>query len=306
MASWTSVSVSVANLDSVIELWHNTFGLEVFAEKRGADQELAELWGILPDDIRRQALLGTTGVATGRIHFVEFNDPGSAVRDGAQVFDQCPKNLDIYVRDMPSRVEELKAAGQTFRTDDFSAVTAPDGTVFREIHMVGHDAINIVLLEVIGLQLPFNEKGYAAVGPVITIIGDAVSERRFYRDVLGLNVLNDNILEGPEIERMIGLPPGSALDVSIWGVAGEAFGQMEIIEYRGVEGNNLYSKTVPKHRGILHVTYATQDLSKLIRVLEQAGIPWSEGGHRFILPGTGRFIRFHSPAGFRIEVFESA
>jgi catechol 2,3-dioxygenase-like lactoylglutathione lyase family enzyme len=301
---WTSVGVGVADLDQALELWSGTFGLEILEQRDGDDPELASLWGLSPGDIERQALLGTPGASHGLIHFVQFNDPGPAVRDGAEDFDSCPKNLDIYVHDLPLRVEELKARGWTFRNERHSEVTAPDGTKFREIHMPGHDGINFVLLEVIGKDLPFTQQGYAGVGPVITIVADARLERSFYREVMGLDLLNDNILEGPEIERMIGLPPGVALDVTIWGAHGESLGQMEVIEYRGVDGKDLYPLAVPKQRGILNVTYATARLAPLIRTLEQAGIPWADHGKRAVLTGQGRFIRFRTPAGFTIEAFE--
>ena len=304
MKSWTSVSVGVADLDEALNLWSGSFGLEVKTQKDGDDPALARLWGLAPDDIQHQALVGTPGVNTGLIHFVQFKNPGPAVREEAQAFDLCPKNLDIYVRDMPSRVLELKNSGHTFRNDNYSEVTAPDGTVFREIHLPGHDAINIVLLEVIGLELPFTPEGYAGIGPLITIVADAGAERAFYRDVLVLEVLNDNILEGPEIERMIGLPPGSALDVSIWGAAGEAFGQMEVINYRGSKGTDLYPRAVPKQRGILQTSYESKNLTDLTGKLDQAGIEWSDMGKYSVLYGSDRTIRFHSPAGLRIEVFQ--
>jgi hypothetical protein len=135
-------------------------------------------------------------------------------------------------------------------------------------------------------------------------VADADAERGFYRDTLSLTVLNDNILEGPEIERMIGLPAGSALDVSIWGAEGEALGQMEVINYRGTEGQNLYPQAVPKQRGILQITYESENLSGLTGQLDQAGISWADLGKFSILSGSGRFIRFNSPAGLKIEVFQ--
>ena len=304
MTSWTSVSVSVADLDEALALWSGAFGLEVKAQKDGDDPELSRLWGLSPGDFKRQVLLGTPDVSTGLIHLIQFSHPGPAVRDGAQAFDLCPKNLDVYVSNLPSRVVELKNAGYSFRNDAHSEVTAPDGTVFREIHLPGHDAINIVLLEVIGKELPFTPEGYAGIGPLITIVADAGAERSFYRNIMNLEVLNDNILEGPEIERMIGLPAGSALDVSIWGAEGEALGQMEVINYRGTKGRNLYPGAVPKQRGILQVTYQSENLEGLTGQLDQAGINWLDLGSSSLLTGSGRFIRFHSPAGMRIEVFQ--
>jgi len=304
MTAWTHVTVSVADLDEALDLWSGHFGLEIVARRDGDDADLARYWSLAPQEIHRQALLATPQASTGMIHLVEFDQPDSAVRDGAEVFDLCPKNLDIYVRDMPVRIDELKQAGMTFRNETFSEVTAPDGTRFREIHLPAHDAINIVLLEVLGKEMAFTPQGYAGVGPVITIVDDALSERAFYANVMGLDVLNDNILDGPEIEAMIGLPKGAALDVSIWGGEGESLGQVEVIDYRGIEGKDLFPLATPKHRGILQITYKTRDLQGFTESLDAAGHHWTEVGRFDLMPGAGRYIRLQSPAGLVIDVFQ--
>jgi hypothetical protein len=102
---------------------------------------------------------------------------------------------------------------------------------------------------------------------------------------------------------MIGLPPGAALDVSIWGEHSSPLDQVEIIDYRGVEGDDLYPSAKPKSLGILHITYKAKNLDQLTARLDQSGISWTDHGELQILPATGRAIHFKSPAGFRIEVF---
>ena len=102
------------------------------------------------------------------------------------------------------------------------------------------------------------------------IVDDAADEKRFYDNFIGLDKLSDNVLEGPSIEKMIGLPPGAALDVSIWGKADQPYGQVEVIEYRGVDGNNLYSRATPKSLGILHVSYEAPRLTPIRRLLDAA------------------------------------
>ena len=62
-------------------------------------------------------MLKTGGASAGALHLVEFAEPGAPVRQDVRVFDQLPKNLDIYVRDMAARFEELKARGLKFRSD---------------------------------------------------------------------------------------------------------------------------------------------------------------------------------------------
>lgn len=306
LAAWSSVAVGVRDLDVALELWTGAFGFEVAELKQGPDAELARLWSLDPDDIVRQALVSTGGSRAGMIHFVEFNDPGLPVRQGAQVFDLVPKNLDIYVDDMPKRTAELRADGRRFRTESFSEVTAPDGTAFREIHMPSHDDINVVLLEVIGKPRPFTARGFAGVGPLIFIVPDAPAEKAFFEEVMQLDKLNDNLLDGPEIERMVGLPPGAGLDVSIWGRAGNHFGEIEIIEYQGVSGRNLYPLARPRALGILHISYVLDDAAALRARLRDRGTAVTDHGRVETIVGAGHVVSFQTPAGLHIEVYEHA
>ena len=306
VAAWSSVTVGVRDLDSALELWVDSFGFDVADMRQGPDTELARLWGLEPDDIARQALVRTGTIKLGMIHFVEFNDPALPVRHGAKVYDLVPKNLDVYVDDMPKRFAELRANGREFRTDSFSEVTAPDGTAFREIHMPSHDDINVVLLEVIGKPRPFTAQGFAGVGPLIFIVPDAPAEKAFFAEVMQLDKLNDNLLKGPEIERMVGLPPGSGLDVSIWGRTGNHLGEIEIIEYQGVTGRNLYPLARPKALGILHVGYVVNDAASIRKRLRESGTTLTEHGAVRTMTGEGNVISFQTPAGLRIEVYERA
>lgn len=305
LSAWSSVTVGVRDLDAALELWVGTFGFNVADQRAGADAELERLWGLDSGDIARQALVRTRDSDRGMIHFVEFNDPALPVRQGAQVFDLVPKNLDIYVDDLPQRFAELKADGKRFRTDSYSEVTAPDGTAFREIHMPSHDDINVVLLEVIGKPRPFTVRGFSGVGPLIFIVPDAPAEKAFFADVMQLDKLTDNLLNGPEIERMVGLPPGAGLDVSIWGREGNDFGEIEIIEYQEVSGKDLYPLAKPKALGVLHISYVVDELRSLLGRLEARGVAIHDHGFVRTLSGEGRVISFQTPAGLRIEVYEN-
>jgi len=306
--SWNSVTVGVADLDKALELWVGVFGFSKLATRDGGDAELAALWRILPLDIKRQALLGMPESKYGRLHLVEFTEPGPAVREGAQTFDLGPKNLDIYARDLPARVKAMQADGYTFRNAEPAELTARDGTRILEIHLSAHDELDIVLLELLDkkfeLEMDFTEPGFAGIGALTTTIGHAPTERDFYANVMGLRILHDNLLEGPEIERVMGLPPGSGLDVSNWGDDSEPLGQIELIGYRGVPGNDLYPISVPTQLGILHVSYEVGDLEAFKQRLHDAGINQQNREYREVIFGSGTFIRFRTPGGMNIEAFE--
>ncbi len=306
LGAWSSVSVGVASLDEALNLWQQTFGLSCQELRVGDDPDLARLWDIDPHDIVRQAMLRTPGLAAGGLHLVEFRDPDAPIRQGAEVYDLCPKNLDIYVDDLPRRMEELKRQGWVFRNEQYSEVEAPNGTIFREVHLPSHDAINVVLLQVLGQTHPFTPQGFAGVGPLITIVGDATAERQFFEQTFGMRMLTHNLLSGPEVEKMVGLPPGAELDISIWGEAGEHFGQMELIQYGGVAGADRYPLARPKSLGVLHVNYHCANLQALAEQLARVGCAAVAHQPGTTLPGTGAALTVRSPAGLRIDVFEDS
>ena len=304
MSAWSEVTVGVADLDSALALWVETFGFEIEAQRDGASADRYRAWGLEDGSIVRQAVLSTPGATSGRLHLVEYAFDAPAIRDGAAVFDSVPKNLDVYVDDLPRRFAEMRAAGHTFRNENYSEVTAPNDIRFREIHLPAHDEVNVVLLEVIGKPLPFTAEGFAGIGPLISIVDDAAAEKAFFRDVFALELLSDNLLEGPEIERMVGLPAGAALDVSIWGRAGQPLGQVEIIDYRGTDGADLYPRAVPGARGIFQIGYRVGGLDHFRRRLDALGIDVVDNGPVASLVGDGKTLTFRSPAGLRIEVRE--
>ncbi len=299
---WHHVTVGVKSLDVALTQWIEMMGFEVRSQREGPDAGLATLWGIESEDIERQAIIGTPGADSGLIHLVQFRNPDRLVREGAEVFDLLPKNLDVFVKGLPERFTRLQSAGATFRTDTYSDVTTPSGGRFMEIHMHGHDATNIVLVETPGKDRDlYTDKGFTGVVQLITIVPDANAEEAFYTQGLGLTSLANNFLKGPEVEKMVGLPPGSGLDIRILGGESTAFGLMELVDYHGVEGSSRYHLARPKALGTLHVSYFLSDLSPLKQRLAQYGTKFIEHASTETLFGSGPSISFRTPAGLRIE-----
>jgi catechol 2,3-dioxygenase-like lactoylglutathione lyase family enzyme len=307
LRAFSHVTIGVASLARAVSFWQDNFGFEPQIEAKGPDPALATLWGIDPDRVSRQAILATpTGsgcqATAGKMHLVEFRNPMPAVREGATAFDLLPKNLDLYTTDMPARFAELEAAGHRFRT---RWAEMPAGEhLFREVQMPAHDAINVVLIEAIGpgYDTPLSPKGYAGIGPLVTIVPGIDAETVFWRDVLGMTTTLELELAGPVIERTVGLPQGAALRLCVFGDLDEPLGRIEIIEYQQVRGRNLYPQAKPPATGILHVNYQVRDLEPLRARLRAATITFREHGTLSLLFGSGPILSFHSPAGFKVEV----
>lgn len=301
--SWTSVTVGVADLDVALELWVGTFGFTELNEFDGEDEELATLWQVLPADIKRQALIGSPGSRYGQMHLVEFIEPGPAVREGAKPYDPSPYSLVVYAEDLPKRVKEMQAAGYTFQTAEPVERPAFDGSPVREIRLVGHDEVTVVLRELPGQAAPFNMRGFSGIAALAKVVDFAPTERDFYAELMGLELLGEQTLEGLIIEQLMGQLSGSALDISFWGEAGQPLGQIELIDFRGARGSDLYPVAVPTQLGILHVSYAVSDLDAFKQQLHAAGIHHNERDYREVIFGSGHFIRFRTPAGMSVEAY---
>ena len=80
------------------------------------------------------------------------------------------------------------------------------------------------------------------------------------------------------------------------------YGQIEIIDYRGVVGSNLYPRARPKARGILHVTYAVPSLDDWQARLDELRIEYEVQTGVELIHGAGPVLALSSPAGFRVEL----
>jgi len=303
LGAFAHVTVGTADLEQAYRLWRDIFGLEVIAERNGPDPELSALWGLQDDGIARQALLRTPGIDVGRMHIVEFSSPGVPVREGAAVFDRLPKNLDVYTTDLPAKYEDLKRKGIQFRTS-WTEMASPDGSMFREVQMPGPDATNIALLEILGTNYRYGPSGYAAIGPLIIVVDDAETETRFFEKALGLEYVMRDLLAGPAVEKMVGLPPGAGLDFRVLGDTEDPMGRIEVIEYQQTEGTDRYSLARPPNTGTLHVSWQVDDLEALRASLQAFGVSITDYGVVDAIFGRGPMIAFYSPGGFRIEVQE--
>lgn len=298
------VTIGVADMEPVRSLWVDVFGLEIAATRSGPDADLARLWNIAPERIADQLLLRTPGADTGWLHFVQFTDPDKPVRRGAAPTDLGPKNIDVNCIGMAARHAELVAAGYTFRSD--IAEYRVDDIHVLEVQMPGHDDTNIVLVEILsaGFEVEYSPAGYGAVTSFVIVVPDARAEADFYRDVLGLDEVMHHRITGPGIEKAVGLPKGAALDMRLMGRERNLFGRVELIEYVGLGGTDRFGLAKPPATGALHIGFAAPSIGALTEAA--LGIEAHDFGAVDLIYGRGRVAALRSPAGLRIELFESS
>jgi catechol 2,3-dioxygenase-like lactoylglutathione lyase family enzyme len=298
------VSVGVADMAVVRQLWVEQLGLEVLETRQGPDAELGKLWNLSADQFVEQLLLCTPGATTGWLHFVQFREPAAAVRSGAAATDLGAKNLDVNCTGMPDLVAGLITAGYQPR----SAIGEYeiDGIQVREVQIPVHDDLNLVLIEVLsaGFEVELSPQGYAALTSFVVIVPDVTAETDFYLQLFGMERILSHELSGPEIEMAAGLPAGTVLNLKLLGAPDNLFGRMELIEYMGVQGDNRFSRAVPPATGILRCGFRVASLADFAIRAESLDVQISHPVEVATIHGSGRVVELASPGGLRLEIVE--
>jgi catechol 2,3-dioxygenase-like lactoylglutathione lyase family enzyme len=300
------ITVSVANMQTALDFWVARMGFEISVRKRGADAGLAALWQIAADDIEEQVLLTSPGAAAGRIHLLKFSRPGEAVRFQAAATDLGPKNLDIACTDMHRHVAELQSAGYMFRSA-VGEYTLGELQA-REVQMPCHDDTNIVFIEELSnasaFQVGFSNQGFAGVTSFVVVVPDTVKEALFYQRLLGLDEVLYHRVSGPEIEAVVGLPPGAALELRILGRATEPFGRMELVSYGQIAGLDRFARTEPFATGVLSCGFVVSSMDAMLDQLSEHALPIGASMQFDTLLGAGRVSRTISPAGLKLDLIQ--
>jgi catechol 2,3-dioxygenase-like lactoylglutathione lyase family enzyme len=309
--AYAYIVLSVADMDLALALWVQRFGMQVVVRRVGTDPQLAGLWGVAPDAIIDQALLLTPGMAQGGVHLVRFKLPGAAIRENAAPTDLVLKSIDIAARDIFARHAELEAAGYKFRSKIGRFET--DGVVVHEVHLPGPDAVNLVFLEQEGKPEPTSPKGYGVAPQIVATSPDNKREKAFFEGVRAMHEASYHRFSGPEVERTIGLPPGGALDVRIFGAPDYDYGRLEIVQYEGVKSNDLYPTIKAPARGLLSVTFFVPDVAAVLQRAAQLQADAAAGAMRAApvdhgvvdtIFGKKRMATLTSPAGLRVDLVE--
>jgi catechol 2,3-dioxygenase-like lactoylglutathione lyase family enzyme len=298
--------IGVRDLAAALTLWVQTFGLEIRARRDGPDPGLARLWDLDAGRISAQALLGTPGWEVGCLHLIEFANPAPPVRQGAQPIDLVPKNIDLVCDDLQRRYAELTRAGHQFRSAPARYEAEEQGELLEifEALLPVHDAINAVLLQLVGRRFPFTSRGFAGFSSFVPVVPDAEAETRFYQEVLGLPLHFIHRLAGPHIERMIGLPPGGAVEMRMLGAAEIHAGRIELACYHGARGENRYPLAKPPALGTLHAVFFSTALDEIARRAEVAGAPMRRHPRIETIFGAGPVLTLHTPAGLRLDIHQ--
>jgi catechol 2,3-dioxygenase-like lactoylglutathione lyase family enzyme len=211
--------VSVASLEASLRFYRDRIGLA--ASPVAVVPALAA--GFLEGEgvPTRVAMCGEPGTPVGRILLVEYSGArGPAVRRPGDRTTRGYWNLNFYVDDIHATTRELRAEGFEFWSDPRSHRVGDSAGIATEVVFEAPDGVAINLVQPEGGPDTFTGRvlaevhrhgktrtGFTPVATSAHCVRDCERAAAFYRDVLGMRIVLDEVLGKPETNHYLARPP---------------------------------------------------------------------------------------------------
>jgi catechol 2,3-dioxygenase-like lactoylglutathione lyase family enzyme len=295
------VVIGVDDLEASLRFYAGTVGLDVTDTRSWKGPAFERYWRLPAGSSARCAFLGHGADPVGRIQLMQF-DAGQrklvrqpTVRRATGLF-----NLNLYSSDMARDYQQLKSQGFNFWSqparNNFGPVVGetleaafdgPDGVVINMIQLMTEDPKTVI-----GRIVSFiNRYGRTATGftSVVTTAHSVLDMEKalaFYYGPLHMTLFIESILQGPETNRALCLPPESKTRSVI--VQGDhEYGKIALAVPLNYEVPNLVPDAVPPNIGYLAQSFQVVDLAETAKACAATGAAVYSGPTEIDLPGRG-------------------
>ena len=302
-------SFGVADLARTKRFYADAFLYEVKGEGvvNAADAETARAWSLPPGVTAHFAVMGPPGIDSGLIRLVQFSQAGEQIwGDYSRPGDFGLFAANIRVSSIKDGWARLQAAGARARSQPHTwgenpAVVVHDAMTFD----VDDTLLDVFELELRGASMHKPQAAPASeLQNIVIHTEDADRCLAFYAG-LGFTVISDRTLK--VLADFLKLPPGTDLrNANLAKPDLSSNGRIEVSQYVGCPGVRLQDRAVPPRRGILSMSFETDDLQATHRLLGQLGAEWVAGPFEETVPPFGR-LRSQAcfgPDGERLTFFQ--
>lgn len=296
------VTIGVDSLEASLDFYAGTLGLELAERCRWQGPAFESYWQLPPGASAELAFLQHGADPVGRIQLLEFTAPSRRrvrppeIRRATGLF-----NLNIYASDIEKDYARLQSQGFSFWSEpahnDFGpAVGAtleapfdgPDGVVINLIQLLSDDPATVI-----GHIAAFIDEygrtptGFTAVVTTAHGVLDMERALAFYQGPLGMTVFVESVLEGPETNRALCLPP-EARTRSVIVQGAHEYGKIALATPLNYTVPNLVPDAVPPNIGYLAQSFEVADLDQAVRDASAIGAELFTPPVEIDLPGRGR------------------
>jgi len=296
------VVIGVEDLDTSLEFYAGTIGLEVAETRTWQGPDFEQYWQVPARTAARCAFLKHGADPVGRIQLMEFDSsdrklirrPG--IKRATGLF-----NINLYTSNIQKDYEQLSAQGFNFWSAPAHADFGPGVGETMEVAFDGPDGVVINLVELLTkdpktmighLYEYVAEYGRTATGftEVVTTAHSVVDMEKalaFYYGPLHMKLFVDSILEGAETNRVLNLPEDSRTH-SVLVQGAHEYGKIALAAPMNYEVPNLVPDAVPPNIGYLAQSFQVADLKATARASADVGAEEFSAPLEIDLPGRGK------------------
>lgn len=305
------VTIGVTDTAAALRLFRDVVRLRIEAEWE-ASRGLLDLWGLDPDVGARITHLSYQGYSSGQLRLVEHRPAATRrVRDDLggpdSAVDVGPKAIDFYVNhDLDEAIAEMTEAGFPPRSRPIHYVIGPTET--EELLFTGPDGVPFLLMVAVNHPATSHRvqpagARYSEIATVSVICADPHESRRFYGEVLGMNVRSaadvaDDLLD--VANELVGAPLGTPMHFLVFNAPPDPSGKYLLVHFYEGTGRRLVGRM---HPGNLGISLYTHDVDDVGAVVARAGPDEILAGPTEVAVGPDRY-RIAILAGPNEERFE--
>lgn len=242
--------VAVGDLDAAVAFHRQAYGFEVISYEGD------------------QVLMGAPGASSGQVRLIATPRPDGWVEP--TVFDQGPRLLGIYSRDLAATVTAVTLAGGAPR----QPVTYPYGTAsLSELVARGTDGVWwTVPLAVAGAHRPSDayaadgERLHSELHTAVLVVDDHDAAVAFF-SAGGLQTVFDGRMAGEPFDELVGMPSDAALRLAFMGGEDHLPARFEIMSFEGVAAEDRSGDPL----GVQRLVFACEDVVATRAALVAAG-----------------------------------
>jgi catechol 2,3-dioxygenase-like lactoylglutathione lyase family enzyme len=302
-----SISISVKDMDESLEFFKDWIGMDILDEQFLDSRLFNKLWNLSECPDARVMYLKKKQQPTSIALFEFKHSLQRPIREKARPWDYGLYNIALGVKDIDSIFRDLTARG--FECIAPPVTYKPGWVPFsvKEAILIGPGEMPIAHIELLRSQQPDFDGRYGRIMDSAQVVESMEEAIRFYRDVLGLELVGDHQLPRGLVDEVLGLPPGTDLRMAFLNSPGSTAPLLELLEFSR-KGTSLADVARPPNFGLFMISMETDNLGELIKKFIKNNIPLlSEPVAMQRMPyGAIEAVTVYGPGKVMIEFFQRA
>jgi catechol 2,3-dioxygenase-like lactoylglutathione lyase family enzyme len=307
VSSIKSALIRVQTIEKARPFYEGLLGLRAVAEAGSLSDKARRLWGLQERQVRCLRL-GKPDDNFGQLDLVELaGQPGATIRDPQRPWDYGWFTLNLQTNDLDRALEAARALGA-------QPVSAPQryeagGKPVREVMLNLASGERLALLQTgeADTAAPLFSEPLASVSAVVPSLPGALA---FYRDALGLSVVETLDQTGAPFAPLLGAPAGTRLQMALLTSGGNRTGKYELIQMTppGPPPQDVNWRADGSRLGLWMISVVTPDLDLLQTACRRAGVSVMRGPATIDRPCFGRVraMIVRAPGGELLECMAAA